>query len=221
MRSLQPLLGMWCLSYCVVVVLELLIVFTQVRTAASTNHTFICNPGGASSLGPKSCPKGQFFDFESGQCRICTKCLSPLVAKSECGFLVCGIQVDVVCCQVYEYALYGECVRDCTYCQHSKRCKLGTTECDCPKGYSGTLCQVMDPGLPNTKPPTVPPPSTISEAPPSDSTIPTLSGVAVHIVAFSVSTMIIVLLAGSGCVCVVILSKYKRRNPNHVQIHSL
>ena len=217
---------MWCPSYCVVIALELLIVLTQDRTAASTNHssppsTFICNPGEESPLRHKRCSKGQFFDIKSLQCRKCTNCSSPLVAKSECGFLVCGIQVNVMCCQVYEYALYGECVRDCTFCQHSRRCKLGTTECDCPRGYSGTLCQVMDPGLPDTNPPTFHPPSATSEAPHSDSTLPTLSGFTVHIVAFSVSTMVIVVLAGSGCVCVLILSKYKRRNPNHVQIHSL
>ena len=96
------------------------------------------------------CPEEQYFNFKKQSCEPCTKCLGGLVEVAPCGYDIpeyCDIlgQFDRLCCEEYEYEVYGECVLDCTKCGVTGKCKPGTTECDCPSDRYGKLCQFIVP----------------------------------------------------------------------------
>ena len=92
------------------------------------------------------CPAEQYFDIVSGRCEQCTKCIPPLVEKLPCANEIpnyCDVfgQLDRLCCEEYEYEVYGLCVVNCLKCEGTGRCKFGLAECDCPPDRTGAICQ--------------------------------------------------------------------------------
>ena len=102
------------------------------------------------------CPAEQYLNLDTGRCEQCTKCLGSLEERLPCAHEIpdlCDVlgQFDRLCCEEYEYEAYGECVLDCRFCKGSGRCKEGLTECDCPSGTYGRLCEFID--VPSPEPP--------------------------------------------------------------------